>query len=524
MIIDLALAPDPIIECRTQVCIIGAGTAGIFLAQQLRQKNINVIILEAGGIVALLASDIDQHCFYQGIRYRGADLGRSFGLGGTSVLWGGQMIPLTVADMGARPAVGITSWPISHDEVTAYISTVQKALGLPKPKEFSLQKNFPELSQFSDDFQLRLSQWLPFGKRNLAKAFSSIVETDPDLRIWLNASVTGLTQSSDEPDKITAVQAQSTNGRQLTICPQILVICAGALESTRIMLAFNESSGGLITKAGAPLGKYFADHLSVTCGKFKCHQWRRYNLETAPIFQQGVMRTPRLELSPNIQEKEALTSAFAHFTFITHGDTGFDVVRNVLRRRQGEKRVPDLQAQAITSAITDISAMAFWRGIYSRLYIPRQADLLLQVDIEQFPNRNSCLFLSDDRDAFGRKRLTINWQITPDDIRTIQSVAKLTVSAWNQSSLRDTANLELTLQDQFDDFESLYDVYHPTGMLRMGHNSAHSVVDSNLKVWSLKNTYISSTGVFPSAGSANPGLTHLALTARLGTHIFSQIN
>ena len=524
MIIDLALATDPTIERQAQVCIIGAGTAGIFLAQQLRQNKIEVVILEAGSTVPCLAQEVDQYCYYQGIRYRGADLGRSFGLGGTSVLWGGQMIGLTPSDMGARPAVGIPAWPISYGEVNLHIPTVQNTLGLPHPKELSsqqhsLKQNFPSLSQFNQDFQLRLSQWLPFGKRNLAKAFAPIVETDQDLQIWLNASVTGLTQSSDEPNKIIAVQAQSANGRQLTISPQILVICAGALESTRIMLAFDESSGGLITKAGAPLGRYFADHLSVTCGKFKCHHWQRYNLETSPIFEQGVMRTPRLELSPNVQEKEALTSAFAHFTFITHGDTGFDVVRNVLRRRQGEKRVVDLKPQALTSALTDVSAMAFWRGIRGRLYIPRQAELLLQVDIEQYPNWNSCLFLSDERDAFGRKRLTINWQITPDDIRVIQSVAKLAVSAWGQSSLRDIATLELTLGEQFDDFESLYDVYHPTGMLRMGNNPADSVVDPNLKVWPLKNTYISSTGVFPSAGSANPGLTHLALTARLGKHV-----
>lgn len=76
---------------------------------------------------------------------------------------------------------------------------------------------------------------------------------------------------------------------------------------------------------------------------------------------------------------------------------------------------------------------------------------------------------------------------------------------------------------RFDDFETQYDVYHPTGSLRMGSQPANSVTDANLRVWGLENCYVSSTAVFPSAGSANPGLMHLALTARLAEHLASRI-
>lgn len=522
MIKDLKLAAERV-ECATTLCVIGAGTAGIFLSQQLRQQGLPVVLLEAGDTLARGPDEMDQHCVQCGIRYRGADSGRSFGLGGTSVLWGGQMLPLIPSDMGARPAVDVAAWPLAYAELAPYIQQVRQTLGLLRRDDGDdaglRSRHFSELARLDADLQLRLSEWLPFKRRNFAKAFAAALQTDAELDVWLNAAVVRFEYAADIAPRITAVEARSQNGNALLVRPRAVVVCAGALESTRLMLAFDENAQGLITGSGAPLGRYFADHLSVTCGRFECRDWRRYNLATAPIFSAGVMRTPRLELSADAQQRLAVTSAFAHFTFITHGDTGFDLVRNLLRRRQGEHRDLGLTPGRLWRIVSDIGAIMFWRSLRRRLWIPRQADLLLQVDIEQAPNWNSRLSLADERDDFGRKRLMIDWQIKADDARVIRIVAERTLQAWNASSLAVAAGLRLTLPEAFDDFESLYDVYHPTGTLRMGGSPESSVVDRDLRLWALENGYISSTAVFPSAGSANPGLMHLALTARLAEHL-----
>ena len=124
MIKDLKLVEDRV-DYSTPVCIIGAGTVGIFLSQQLRKQGIRVVLLEAGDIVARKPDELDQRCVQHGIRYRGADLGRSFGLGGTSVLWGGQMLPLTPSDMAARPAVEVNAWPMDYAELVPHIPVVK---------------------------------------------------------------------------------------------------------------------------------------------------------------------------------------------------------------------------------------------------------------------------------------------------------------------------------------------------------------------------------------------------------------
>jgi len=235
------------------------------------------------------------------------------------------------------------------------------------------------------------------------------------------------------------------------------------------------------------------------------------------------MRTPRLELTAAAQHKLKLTSAFAHLTFLTSGDTGLDVIRNFLRQQQGEHRALGLRPRMLAGVIADVSAMAYWKLVHRRLWIPRQATLLLQVDVEQAPNPESRLSLSDERDAVNRKKLIIDWRICAADVRAISEVAEMVVAGWQRSPLSRVADLHPTLPEEFDSFDTLYDVYHPSGSIRMGSSPASSVVDKDLRLWRTANCYVTSTAVFPSSGSANPGMTHLALTARLAEEVARKI-
>lgn len=109
----------------------------------------------------------------------------------------------------------------------------------------------------------------------------------------------------------------------------------------------------------------------------------------------------------------------------------------------------------------------------------------------------------------------VDWRISSEDLAAIRAVTRLTTKRWMGCGMSAAASLDAADEQSLDDFESLYDVYHPTGTVRMGESSAMSVVDRDLRLWASANCFVSSTAVFPSAGSANPGFTHLALTARL---------
>jgi UDP-galactopyranose mutase len=512
-------------KLRTQVCIIGAGVAGIFLANKLSENGIQVTILESGGKSARGPEIEDHFCEQLGNKYHGAINGRSFGLGGTSALWGGQMLPLSESDISARPSVGIDCWPIEYREIEPYFSSVRKELGLDGYSIQTLRNNFSNLKNLSKNFILRLSVWIPFKKRNFSKAYSKILSGNSSVTVWLNAPVVKLERAEVMGQtKISKVFSQSLSGKSLEVESEIVVICAGALESTRLLLAYDEEYNRSITSKGAPLGRFFSDHLSVTCGQFRCINKRRFNFAVAPIFYKNLMHTPRLELTLKTQNELKLTSAFAHFTFITKGNTGIDFVRSLLRSRQGEKNIElKLSIKMIWIFFRDIFMLGFWRFVYHRLWFPSDSELLLQIDIEQAPNSESRLLLSTERDKLGRKRLIIDWKISTHDLNTIKKVAQLTELSWKNSVLSEFAKLEINLPDNFYSFKSLYDVYHPTGSIRMGHSDSNSVINKNLRLWDANNCYVTSTAIFPSAGSANPGLTHLALTARLSDHIIDRI-
>ena len=87
------------IEDKYDYCVIGAGAAGLFAANKLSERSIKVIVCDIGDYSNQEDSKYDLDFDLEGNRkYYGASKGRSFGIGGTTYLWGGSLIPYTKLD------------------------------------------------------------------------------------------------------------------------------------------------------------------------------------------------------------------------------------------------------------------------------------------------------------------------------------------------------------------------------------------------------------------------------------------
>ncbi len=62
------------------------------------------------------------------------------------------------------------------------------------------------------------------------------------------------------------------------------------------------------------------------------------------------------------------------------------------------------------------------------------------------------------------------------------------------------------------------------GTTRMSEDESCGVVDSNCKVFGIKNLYIAGSSVFPTYGYANPTITIVALSIRLAAKIKRFLN
>jgi choline dehydrogenase-like flavoprotein len=121
---------------------------------------------------------------------------------------------------------------------------------------------------------------------------------------------------------------------------------------------------------------------------------------------------------------------------------------------------------------------------------------------------------------YGRNILAINWSITDLDLKLIEETSIRFISKWNSLNTI-LPNLEYIPLKDSD--EKPYDAYHPVGTCRMGYD-AESTVDQNLKVRGLENAWVVSTGVLPSAGSANPTFTMLCMANHLAKQLLNNKN
>src|SRR6185312_3237457 len=124
MFIDARKIPaETTIEC--DICIIGAGAAGITMARELRGAGRRVAVLESGGF------DFDEAT--QEL-YAGQVVGRDFSpidadrlryFGGTTNHWEGSCKPFDPLDFEKRDWVPYSGWPFGREALEPFYRRAQ---------------------------------------------------------------------------------------------------------------------------------------------------------------------------------------------------------------------------------------------------------------------------------------------------------------------------------------------------------------------------------------------------------------
>jgi len=525
MIIDLNDPRAPALQV-SDVLLVGAGTCGLVLADALRRHGLTVTVLESGPRHPSEQAELLNASVHTARPYRGSTDGRRRCLGGTSLLWGGAMLPFLPHDLSPRPYLNQPGWPIPYEEIAVHIPELERLFGLVEGAydQSWLPSATATADAVVDDeiFEARFAKWPSFRRRNTASLLSDRLHGDPGLQVVLNATVSALLCDGAAQRSVTAVDFLSNDGRPFRLTAREVVLCAGAIESTRLLLV---AAGQHLAPALARLhwlGRGFHDHLSIQVAEVLPNDSRRLNRLAGFRFQGQTMRSYRLELTAAAQARLAVPSAWMHIGFESLAPTGFDALRGIMQRVQKGRLPEPSKLLALLSDVPYLARLGAWRLLRKQLFWPAPARYVVTVVSEQLPRIDNRISLASQRDPLGQPLPSIHWNVSQEDMEPIRQATLQLQAYWHENCEQRIGPLRLLIDPQqpIDPAgTALTDIFHPGGTTRMATQPDDGVVDGQLRVFGIQNLSVLSTSVFPTGASANPTMTLLLLALRLADNL-----
>ena len=505
------IAKSEPIEC--DVCLVGAGIAGISLARDLEKLGLNVLLLESGGerptpetdALSDGDSNLPDYPF---------DISRARSFGGTSSIWTGACVQMDDADYESRSWVPHSGWPIKATDLTAYFEKGREVFGLPGHNQLNHDlANTPFSSETLTAKLIAYSTPQQIGDR-----FRPDIEMSASITCVLNATVTKLKLASSG-DRIEALEAKTLSGTTLEIQARCVVLTAGGLENARLLLASNTVATAGVGNTHDTVGRYHMEHPIRSAGTLSIGKaYRQFLPYTNFTKRSGVETHGTFGVSAKCRAEHELLDMHVRVYRYSKLEEAHSVVNGKALAENGVK-APDFFEYAAKTNVrlaTEVVPYVGWH-LWNKVHRTAGFDhVRFRAFIEQEPDPDNRISLSERKDSLG------------------VPLAKLTYT--ESARMKDSMRRSLALMSQdFEDrgigkmsFEAsetehlqVYDAYgyHQMGSTRMSDDPKQGVVDADCRVHGIGNLFIAGCSVFPTGGAANPTWTIVALALRLSEHI-----
>jgi choline dehydrogenase-like flavoprotein len=537
MLVDaLKLPVDTLVE--TDICIIGAGAAGITLARELRDRPEQVCLLESGG----LDFEAQTQSLYEGestgLPYFPLKESRGRYFGGSTNLWGGWSRPMDEIDFEKRPWMPYSGWCFPKAELDPYYERAQVACHL-GPFAYDLDYWQDALAQqcqvpaTTKQLATYLWQIIPSTHLRFGEAYRAEIAHASNITTYLHANVLEI-ETNDSAQAVTRLRVASSDGKQFYVAAKVFVLAAGGIENPRLLLASNRVQTGGVGNQYDLVGRFFMEHPYLIAGKAQLSNladlYTRINFPVGETFL-----ATGLGLAKEVQEREQILNFGLRLLAIDEWLEAYKRLRSRTQQTVRHKAFPSIletrKLKGETSAIADAIAVIshldrFADKVTKKLF--KQSIATRQFNFcdthligEQAPNPDSRITLSRDRDRLGMNRVQLDWRLSPIDQYTIERSQQLIAAEFERSGL---GRIHVELGDDEATWRSITGSYHHIGTTRMSSNPREGVVDEHCQVHGIHNLYIAGSSVFPTSGLSNPTLTIVALAIRLADRLKEGMN
>jgi choline dehydrogenase-like flavoprotein len=546
------------------ICIVGAGAAGITLARELAHTKARVVILESGGFDFDPKTQALDEGPNIGLPYFPLDTARLRYFGGTTNHWGGVCRPFDDTDFEAKEWVPRSGWPISRADVDAYYERARVICHV-TTSDWSLagwrkRDRFSPLDFGGTKVVTRPAQVVARSQRSFGRAYRDDVRRATNVTVYLHANVTELV-ADPAVTRVTTVRAATLDGNTFTVAAKAFVLATGALENARLLLLSNQQRPAGLGNDHDLVGRHFLEHPRFQAGMvvptrdvsvrfYEQHRVGSARMQGYIALSREVQRTEglvdvqvRLEpvydrrfadalASRDLDEAKALAKAAKAGRVPKHiGGRMRDVVDDLTTFRRfvirgaplpvpypevaGEvrRRSPRGRRALIPEFLGDIGAVAS-RELTGKAPLE---GIAVVTRIEPVPNPSSRIVLTGDRDALGLRKIALDWKLSPLDKHSARRTLEILGAEFGRAGL---GRLRITMDASDDTWpEDLAGGWHHMGTTRMSTDPKLGVVDRDLRVHGLANLFVAGSSVFPTAGSGTPTMLIVALALRLADHL-----
>jgi len=482
--------PDAQVLPDYDVCILGAGIAGIIAALELAKQrpDYRICLVESG---AKERNQIYQK-YCQGenrspVLSEAEDPGisRVRALGGTSHIWGGYISPLDTESFERQAWRPKSGWPISKEDLDPFYFIASSYFQV---DPYFDTAHWLDQSHYSASFRghgLTQKIW-QFHGLNFASIYGNALELSAQIDVFVETTCVGLRLDSNGR----IVQANCAhNGALVSVAAGIFVVSMGGLENARFLLNQKAENPDLLPVTHVNVGRYFSVHPVYFWGKVlltgalaESKLYARNSMK--PVSGSGL--SAFLKVSDEIRRTRNWL------------DCVFEIVLPM----------PPQESRALDPEIIG--------HLTSRNHVLMQFLLLINEMETRFDNH---VGLTDSLDDFGQRRLYIDLSVTPNEIRSSyeqllffgrQLGSNDLGRIWlDQDAIRKTMSGEL----------KFWGGHHHMCTTRMSHTPDDGVVNGDCRFHDHENLFALGSSVFTTTGCANPTFTIGALAIRLAHHL-----